>query len=301
MNVRYQYEKWPFPGVGILSREGLQFLMSMRTCLGRTPADNGPVGGVIDVGCGTGDTVIALAKHFPSHRFLGVDFSRESLRRALRTRDRLGVGNVDFIHTDLRKAVRGLGTFRVVLCAGVIHHLESPAQAFRRVVSLVAPGGYLFVWLYGSHGRTPHALNQDLLRMLGKGRSRAERVRIAREFVRTMEPYIVNTGFYTPRGSGAEGIRWLLDHPQWLVDQMIPECEHRVTMEEVLTLFRKSRLEIVKWLGGPGTLPGGSSSDLLHRAFRRLSAEERLIALDHLVKPPYYFVLGRKQREGRRR
>lgn len=56
---------------------------------------------VLDFGCGTGILTTFYAKRFPNVSFLGVDRSRESLRRAEEQAGVLGLRNVRFEHWDL--------------------------------------------------------------------------------------------------------------------------------------------------------------------------------------------------------
>jgi S-adenosylmethionine-diacylgycerolhomoserine-N-methlytransferase len=53
-----------------------------------------PIGGtVLEIGCGTGRNLIALAEIYPSAQLYGIDISSEMLETAKRAADKAGVGN----------------------------------------------------------------------------------------------------------------------------------------------------------------------------------------------------------------
>ena len=292
-NVRRQYETWPFPGREFLSREGLLLVK----CLSRwlSTRSEGRPARFIDVGCGTGHTTVALARHFPGHQFVGIDTSNTSLSLANRLREEHNVENVVFRRVDLQRKLPDLGTFRVVFCSGVLHHIKDLARTFRRVSSLVEPGGYLILWLYGHYGRMRHQLNQQFLTLLSNGVTQSQRLKIAETFTKRLGgKFVSGSGFYAPPGCGPEGLAWLISHPQWLADQMIPGFEQSVTMRDILRLFDGQNIRFTKWLGVPTSLRRYTNSRLLLERFARLSARERLLAIDLLRKPEYYFVVGRR-------
>jgi 2-polyprenyl-3-methyl-5-hydroxy-6-metoxy-1,4-benzoquinol methylase len=290
--VRKHYERWPFPGTEFLSRESLLFLKY----LGEWLRGQGPRRAqVVDVGCGTGNTTIALAKRFPDVSFLGVDISRNSLAAARRQAREQEIRNVCFERADLSQDFSHLGRFRGVISTGVLHHLANLPEGFRRVAQLVEPGGYLLLWLYGRHGRARHHLNQHFLRLLTKGETGACAFSAAQAFLRELGgAFATGSGFYTPKGSGPEGLAWLLQHPQWLADQMIPPLEQSVTIREIINLFSESGLHPEKWFGVALDLERYTDSSILRRLFRKLSWEDQWTAIDYLLKPEYYFVAGRR-------
>lgn len=294
--VAAHYRRWPFPSVEHRSREGLIFLRT----LGRWLEAVRGTPRVADVGCGTGHTLIALARQFPDAEFMGIDVVEEAiLAAASRVADE-GLPNVRFVRADVTQPVEDVGMFDVVLCLGVLHHLPDLRQGFEHTRSLLGQDGHIVLWLYGRHGRERHRLNQELLRLLGRDLPAGERLGMARAFLEDLgESFVLNTGFYTPYGSGPEGLAWLLEHPEWLADQMIPAVEHSVTLPEILSLLEGSDLELEKWLGVDLDPEAYTSEPILLERLRRLPDVKRLLAIDLLLKPAYYFVAGvRRNRTG---
>jgi len=80
---------------------------------------------------------------------------------------------------------------------------------------------------------------------------------------------------------------------------MIPGFEQSVTLDEILALFEQNNLQFVKWLGVSPRLSRYTSSRLMLECFGKLSPHDRLIAIDLLLKPEYYFVAGRREPNGK--
>jgi SAM-dependent methyltransferase len=95
---------------------------------------------IIDVGCGDGSALAVAAGENPAHRFAGIDWSGDALRRA----HALGL-------TVVRAAVTapGLpvadGAADVVIMSELIEHLVDPDQAVAEVRRVLRPGGSLLL------------------------------------------------------------------------------------------------------------------------------------------------------------
>jgi SAM-dependent methyltransferase len=294
--VAEHYRRWPFPAVEHRSREGLILLRTV----GRWLKAVRDAPRVVDVGCGTGHTLIALARQFPDVEFTGIDVVEEAVRAAgSRVADE-GLRNVRLVRADLTRPVEDVGRFDVVLCLGVLHHLPDLRQGFQHASSLLRQGGHIVLWLYGRYGRERHRLNQELLRLLGADLPDGERLGLARAFLEDLgASHMLDTGFYTPYGSGSEGLAWMQEHPEWLADQMIPPVEESVTLSEILALLEDGDLELERWLGVDLDPQAHTSQPLLLERMRRLPDVRRLLAIDLLLKPAYYFVTGaRRDRTG---
>lgn len=294
--IRDHYEHWPFPDTDFFSREGLLLLRYFERWLKEERLEKGEKNRVIDAGCGTGHTLVALARHFPDTLFMGIDVSENSIQNASQQAEKSGITNVHFQYKDLREDLAPLGQYRVVLSFGVLHHIEDFDRAFRNIAQLVEAKGYLVLFLYGTYGRFAHTLNQKFLKLLTKDTSKTGSFDVAKSFLESLgDRFAMGSGFYTPKGSGEEGLAWMLDHPQWLADQMIPVYEKGVTMADVLRYFGDNELEFWKWLGIPTHLQDYTSDEELIVCFERLSSQDKLIAIDYLIKPSYYFVVGKRR------
>lgn len=73
-----------------------------------------------EVGCGFGDTTLALAASFPRARFVGIDLNPEHVEAASRAACEAGVDNVRFIAKDFELAAAELPQFDYVTAHGVL-------------------------------------------------------------------------------------------------------------------------------------------------------------------------------------
>ena len=95
---------------------------------------------IVDAGCGDGSALAAAARQNPAHRFAGIDWSGDALRRA----SALGL-------TVLRAGVTapglpvGDGAADVVIMSELIEHLVDPDGAVAEVRRVLRPGGSLLL------------------------------------------------------------------------------------------------------------------------------------------------------------
>lgn len=99
---------------------------------------------VLDAGCGMGEFT-AVAARLGARRVIGVDLS-ESVEAAHEfTR---GLPNAAIVQADLYSLPLA-APFALVFSVGVIHHLPDPEGGVRALAGHLAPGGTLYVWVYG--------------------------------------------------------------------------------------------------------------------------------------------------------
>lgn len=290
--VSQHYDRWPFPGTDHTSPEGLALLRHLSEWLDR-PAGSGAR--LLDVGCGTGHTVSALARRLPAVEFVGVDVSPIALGQARDLADAAGLANLQFERADANGSLECFGSFDVVLALGVLHHVPEVSPALANLVARLKPGGRLVLWMYGCHGRAAHMLNRKFLDLLGDpARGGEDRAALARVFLEDLgDRYAKDAGFYTPRGSGTDGIRWLLEHPAWLADQMFPAYEQPVTLDDLFEMFDAHGLAFEHWFGVSEDPARWTTHPDLQERLAALSRRTRLVALECLLRPAYYFVSGR--------
>lgn len=98
-------------------------------------------GRVLDVGCGTGADVVALAQLVgPQGRASGVDHSETMIREA-RGRGKDCVASIEFERADARALPFRDRVFDACRCERVLEHVEQPERALREMVRVTKPGG----------------------------------------------------------------------------------------------------------------------------------------------------------------
>ncbi len=106
---------------------------------------------VLEAGCGIGAQTTTLAARSPHAHFVSVDVSAESLAQAARRLDEAGLTNVELRRADIFALPFDDGSFDHVFVCFVLEHLTWPAEALRRLVAVLRPGGTMTV-IEGDHG-----------------------------------------------------------------------------------------------------------------------------------------------------
>jgi ubiquinone/menaquinone biosynthesis C-methylase UbiE len=113
---------------------------------------------VLDLGCGIGNILIALAEETDfGHPPVGVDVSSDLVRIGEREIARAGLR--DRIRLEVAPATRlpfEDGSFDVVLTSHVLKHLddETLLTSFREVARVLRPGGRFLLWEFEKSGRS---------------------------------------------------------------------------------------------------------------------------------------------------
>jgi ubiquinone/menaquinone biosynthesis C-methylase UbiE len=99
-----------------------------------------------DVGCGTGDDVLALARIVgPNGRALGVDASATMIAEAERRAAAAGIA-AEFIRMDAQRLDLPDARFEGVRAERLLQHVPDPYAALAELVRIAKPGARLVVW-----------------------------------------------------------------------------------------------------------------------------------------------------------
>jgi SAM-dependent methyltransferase len=227
--VRAFYAEAPFPGYP--PRDSIDWL--------RARAERSPFARMLDaaipydariveVGCGTGQMSLYLARG--DRIVIAADLCRASLSLGRAAADRLGIGQIYFVETDVYHPGLRAKSFDIVYCSGVLHHTPDPRAAFAPVGRLARPGGLIILGLYNSYARLPHRLRRFAARASG--------------------------GRWVP-GDVALAERWEQAERRsaWLRDQYDHPEEHRHRLSEVRRWFAENGIDYVRTV--PSSLLGG--------------------------------------------
>lgn len=99
---------------------------------------------IADVGCGCGQSTVAMAGAFPKSRVMGLDFHAPSIARARKLAASKGLGNVDFVEAAADNLPRDR-KFDLICSFDCIHDMVDPLAALRAIRRALAPAG-VYVW-----------------------------------------------------------------------------------------------------------------------------------------------------------
>ena len=124
---------------------------------------------ILDAGVGSGNRLIELVRAFPDNTYTAIDFSEKSLAQARQKFADASIRNVSFEQANLEEPLTHLGEFDIVLCMGVLHHLQHPEKALKNLSALCEPKSLLFFYVYGELGSHERMRRKQILELLSAG------------------------------------------------------------------------------------------------------------------------------------
>ena len=119
-----------------------------RRLITRLLGDVGSDACILDLGCGSGDLLAALAETFPQAALAGADQSESGLGRTRQDLPGAKLFQFDFSQPDTApEELRGWATH--VVCSEVLEHLDDPTPALDTAARCLKPGGRLVVTVPG--------------------------------------------------------------------------------------------------------------------------------------------------------
>ena len=143
------YEKFPYPPKG--NNHESYFKKLVLPYLNDISKDDLKI---CELGCGTGETLIDIAKCFPKNKILAVDINNSSIDQAKKKAAELNIKNIEFLATEIEQILDQYNSnFQFINCQGVLHHLENPQKGLETIYRLLSKNGLAFVWVYNKFGR----------------------------------------------------------------------------------------------------------------------------------------------------
>lgn len=146
-----------FYRLGFTPWDGHPLAQSLRNLAEGNPSQGSPAlpaGAALELGCGTGDTSIYLAKQ--GWQITAVDFVPTALEKA-RAKARAGGIDVNFVHADVRHLRQAgiTGPVRLIVDNGCLHNMnDDDRDAYvREVTAVAAPDARLLIVAFLPGGR----------------------------------------------------------------------------------------------------------------------------------------------------
>jgi methyltransferase-like protein/2-polyprenyl-3-methyl-5-hydroxy-6-metoxy-1,4-benzoquinol methylase len=183
--VQSEYDAVAYPG-GLFPQTHPERLATAATLFGLDPV---PVGKcrVLELGCGDGANITAMAFSLPESRFLGIDLAKEPIRKGNEFIGRLGLKNIELRQMDVLQIPDDLGTFDYIITHGVYSWV--PAEVREKIMAICGRHLSERGLAYISYNAYPGSHLRDVVRWMMRFHSQqfddpAEKVRQARALVK---------------------------------------------------------------------------------------------------------------------
>lgn len=93
----------------------------------------------LDVGCGTAEVIFRLAKEFKEIEFVGIDFSKGMIDKAINKTSHLK--NVKIIEANVENLPFEDEAFDFILCLDTFHHFYNPTPALKEIRRILKNNG----------------------------------------------------------------------------------------------------------------------------------------------------------------
>jgi len=296
--VQRLYDTYPFPPEPLLDSPPpgynwrWNWLAAYSFCTGQKPSTQKVR--ILDAGCGTGVGTEYLAHLNPEAEIVAIDLSPGALQVAQERCQRSGATRVQFHNLSLYDVEQLAGSFDLINCVGVLHHLPDPIRGIQSLAQKLAPGGLMHIFVYGELGRWEIKLMQQAIALL-QGERRGDYrdgVQVGRQLFTALPE--------NNRLVQRERQRWSLENQrdECFADMYVHPQEIDYTIETLFELVDAAGLEFLGF-SNPHTWELerllGSQPELSDRA-QALSERQRY-RLVELLDPEaithYEFFLGR--------
>ncbi len=141
----------------------------------------GPDTTILDIGCGSGDLLAELARHFPEAALAGIDLSESGITETARKIPRARLRQFDFsVPGEAPGDLQGWASHAV--CSEVLEHVDDPGTVLVNAAQCLKPGGRLVVTVPGGPmsafdehlGHRRHYTKADIRALLERAGFRVE-------------------------------------------------------------------------------------------------------------------------------
>lgn len=182
----------------------------------------------LDAGCGTGENTWSWRRLLDtSTRVIAVDQSRVSIDIARQTEGQQEV-SPSFAVASLLDLALPDQSIDVVFCSGVLVAVTEPERAYRELVRVLRPGGYIILVLYHRYGRAMHGIRRAVIDLLERDDIDRRALLGGKLFGRSMQELA------DKEQVPLEGV---------LYDQFGLPCESRYSVGQALSWFRSADIE----------------------------------------------------------
>jgi SAM-dependent methyltransferase len=189
-------------------------------------------------GCGTVQAA-CIAYTNRDDEVVGLDLSEASLAHERFLQERHGLSNLSLFKGDLLEVGSIGGTFDVVICTGVLHHMADPAAGLAALREVLAADGVMVLMLYGSTVRTGVYMLQDAFRRMDIRQTPAGVAQV-RQIIRELPKRHYANDYIAAADE--------LKHDAAIVDTFLHPQDRAYTVPELLELVEGAGLVFQNWV-----------------------------------------------------
>lgn len=192
---------------------------------------------ILSAGCGTSQAA-HLAYNNPECSVTGIDLSEASLAHQRLLAGRHGLKNLKLERLDILEAGNSSDRYDLIVCTGVLHHMERPQDGLRALASVLSPRGAIYAMVYATARRAGVYLLQDMFRRLGVEQN-AEGIAFVRQVLKDLPPHHYTRWFLPGADVKIEDAE--------LVDIFLHVQDRAYSVQEVLDLVGGAGLAFQGW------------------------------------------------------
>ena len=120
---------------------------------------------ILIAGCGTGRQIFNYSG-INNAEIFAIDISKTSLAYAKRMTDQYKIQNIKYFQTDLLNVDLLEESFDMIICTGVLHHMEKPFEGLKSLYKVLKPNGFMKLGLYSTIARSSiKELRDDIIKL----------------------------------------------------------------------------------------------------------------------------------------
>jgi SAM-dependent methyltransferase len=192
---------------------------------------------ILSAGCGTSQAA-HLAYNNPECSVTGIDLSEASMAHEKLLAEQHGLKNLRLERLDILDVGRSTDRYDLIICTGVLHHMERPEDGLHALASALSPQGAIYAMVYASARRSGVYFLQDMFRRLGVEQN-ADGIAFVRQVLKDLPAHHYARWF----------LRGLIEpiSDTELVDIFLHVQDRAYSVQEVLDLVSSAGLAFQGW------------------------------------------------------
>lgn len=148
---------------------------------------------ILDAGCGSGYTSLALAEANPGAKIVGIDLSEESVKLARQRLQHNGFDDAEFYPLSIEELAKLGMEFDYINCDETLYLLPDPVLGLQVMQSVLKPQGIIHSNLHSYRQRFYYYQAQELFKMMGlmEEAPQQQEVELVRDIMRALKDNVI--------------------------------------------------------------------------------------------------------------